>query len=108
MIIRALIPALLALALATPAGACTLRWDMDPEWDSIIDGFRLYRGNGDIAAEFAPTDRSAACADAGITAATRVLTMVSFRGSDESDHSAPAVWSMPAPGRLRIEFTIVQ
>lgn len=91
---------LLFAALITASfsvGACDLGWDYaDSSW---LEGFRFYQ-DGVETGTAAPELRTVSCETAGLIAGPGAVTATAYRGTDESPQSAPAAFSLLAPGLI--------
>ena len=92
---------LVSLLPGLASADCLLEWDYpDTPW---IEGFRFYQG-GTVVGGAVATVRSATCDEAGLVPGPGAITMTAYRGTDESEQSAPAIFELAAPGvRVRIE-----
>ena len=98
---------LLIAALLFPSAvsaACTIYWDYDVPAAEWIEGFLFYQ-DGVVTGTVPPDARSALCADVGLVPGPGAITATAFRGADESPQSAPARWTLLAPG-VQIIFEV--
>jgi len=96
--------AVLLLLSPVTFAECTLTWGYDTPEAGWIEGFRVYQSGTEVGT--APSaDRSGICADLGLVPGPGPITMTAFRGTDESPQSAPASFTLAAPG-IQISITI--
>lgn len=95
---RILAAALLLLSSSSAMAECKAVWTSDKSADAWLDGYKFYQDGALTHTLSSPTARTALCADLALVPGGGVVTMTSFRGTDESSQSAPATFTIAAPG----------
>lgn len=95
---KRILAAALLLASTSAMAECTAVWTIDASTEAWLDGYKFYQGGALTHTLSSPTTRTALCADLALVPGGGVVTMTSFRGTDESPQSDPATFTLEAPG----------